>query len=519
MTEKHNTKIEDLDSKNETYSSANGIDKLELDELRDIIFNFDYDEGERLDAFMKWHNEPNDIVFELSNKLCCMFLISGTKMIREFLIAIINTNNVRDIIKIEFAKTLCTKNPSEDNFDILNNTIELLENSPIVILLECIIQLMKSPFEKHKAPSLNYFITIINNTDYDVHFRYKTILSLEHLLDSKELLVYFSIKSLLEFIIGDNSNTYKILAGQALLQKYKITADERDNIQNILSNIMSDVDLDPNVRADAADVLLNLGDSEWKHHAEQMIMELGAIEGTVRSVYQDAQNVHNHELEKSALSILEVLDVIENDLTFEKVTTIINDLASKALTSNLCDLSLTKEDVGFICIAVNRINVDRQLYSKYNISLKGILLRIMTYIRKSEHRAELERRLLEELLEMYNKCSSGFALRMVNILSGYTEHTLKISWADQIAGNLSGRLNSRIRDIVDPDYQNDVLTEMRLNSDKTISSRKNFLKFFRENIPFIREEMWEEFTNDITDTDFDLYFRRAIAKYEGHEWS
>ena len=355
MTEKHNTKIEDLDSKNETYSSANGIDKLELDELRDIIFNFDYDEGERLDAFMKWHNEPNDIVFELSNKLCCMFLISGTKMIREFLIAIINTNNVRDIIKIEFAKTLCTKNPSEDNFDILNNTIELLENSPIVILLECIIQLMKSPFEKHKAPSLNYFITIINNTDYDVHFRYKTILSLEHLLDSKELLVYFSIKSLLEFIIGDNSNTYKILAGQALLQKYKITADERDNIQNILSNIMSDVDLDPNVRADAADVLLNLGDSEWKHHAEQMIMELGAIEGTVRSVYQDAQNVHNHELEKSALSILEVLDVIENDLTFEKVTTIINDLASKALTSNLCDLSLTKEDVGFIRIAVNRI--------------------------------------------------------------------------------------------------------------------------------------------------------------------
>ena len=45
--------------------------------------------------------------------------------------------------------------------------------------------------------------------------------------------------------------------------------------------------------------------------------------------------------------------------------------------------------------------------------------------------------------------------------------------------------------------------------------RGNFLKFFRKNISFIREEMYLEFKDDITSPDFDLYFRKAISHYEG----
>jgi hypothetical protein len=47
--------------------------------------------------------------------------------------------------------------------------------------------------------------------------------------------------------------------------------------------------------------------------------------------------------------------------------------------------------------------------------------------------------------------------------------------------------------------------------------RSNFLKFFRENIPSIRQEMYEEFKDYMEDTDYDLYFRKAIFKYEGIE--
>ena len=38
---------------------------------------------------------------------------------------------------------------------------------------------------------------------------------------------------------------------------------------------------------------------------------------------------------------------------------------------------------------------------------------------------------------------------------------------------------------------------MSFLSDSTISDRKNFLKFFREALPLIREELWEIFKEDI----------------------
>ena len=68
----------------------------------------------------------------------------------------------------------------------------------------------------------------------------------------------------------------------------------------------------------------------------------------------------------------------------------------------------------------------------------------------------------------------------------------------------------------DLDLQEKVMLEMTIQSpDQEI--RKHFLKFFRENILSIREEMYVEFKDYITDTDFDLYFRGAISNYETGE--
>jgi len=60
------------------------------------------------------------------------------------------------------------------------------------------------------------------------------------------------------------------------------------------------------------------------------------------------------------------------------------------------------------------------------------------------------------------------------------------------------------------------LVEMAINTENT-SSRANFLKFFRDNMLKIREEMYMEFREHMTDVDFDLWFRAAIMSYEtGH---
>ena len=131
---------------------------------------------------------------------------------------------------------------------------------------------------------------------------------------------------------------------------------------------------------------------------------------------------------------------------------------------------------------------------------------------------ELQNRLIEELVDMHSKCSSGFAFRLINTLSGYCEHSIRISWADQISGNLLGRLNARIKAIESEEYRDNILLEMSMNENSTYDNRKNFMKFFRESLPHIHQEMWEIFKEDMDSTDFDLYMRRAIAKYEGCEF-
>ena len=559
-----------------------------LDSIKDIIFDFDYSIQNRVIAFSIWHDQPDNIILEITNKLTCMYLISGTKYIRDFFITIINTENIQDVIKIEFAKTLCSHDPSKENYDILQTTIEQIENSPIVILIDCIIILMNSSHHSHIEASLNYFIAIINNTSYDIHFRYRTILSLEHLLSPniKPDQNHFSTKSffyisetLIEFLqLEDNTSYYRILGCQALLSFYNkyhdyntikntsntdsnttdsnttdsnttdsntidsntidsnttdsepihdldiiITMyenienfDEKikiriDFIQHTLYTIMNDQELDPNVRADAADVLLNLGSEEFSQHAKNTIQELASIDGIVRNIYQDAQNTHNTMIEKSAMDILIKLDFIQLNLTFEKI---ISNTMQMIKSNN----QLSEQDHKSIKVALNRINLDKQLYSEHSISLKGILLRVISYINTSEHKTELYNRYFEELIDMHDKCSSGFAFRLINILSGYTEHSIRISAADQIAGNFSGRFNAKIREVKDEDLKNELVIELAsINSIKTIGDRPNFLKFFRDNVPIIREEMYEEFKEDMEESEFDLYFRRAIAKYEGHE--
>ena len=90
---------------------------------------------------------------------------------------------------------------------------------------------------------------------------------------------------------------------------------------------------------------------------------------------------------------------------------------------------------------------------------------------------------------------------------------IRISWREQIISNLTGRLNARARALEDEDFKGLVLSEMTVKTDDW-ENRINFLKFFRENMLSIREEMYQEFCDHIDDTDYDLYFRDAISSYE-----
>jgi hypothetical protein len=58
-----------------------------------------------------------------------------------------------------------------------------------------------------------------------------------------------------------------------------------------------------------------------------------------------------------------------------------------------------------------------------------------------------------------------------------------------------------------------VFIEMSL-VDKSYDMKPNFSLFFRNVVGFIREELYLEFKEFLSDEDFDLYCRKALIFYE-----
>ena len=197
--------------------------------------------------------------------------------------------------------------------------------------------------------------------------------------------------------------------------------------------------------------------------------------------------------------------------------------------------------------------------------MSNILLKVWTYIdTHDEHKEEMLKRLLEELEEMSDTCSTGFVTRLVNTISGFGEFNIRISFEDQIISNFTGRLNAAARSITDVDsiFRKDellneviflwldlegvssfqgtpkeivekfletdrdekieiciekfselVLCEMTL-SNSCYSNKQHFSLFFRSNISKIREELYEEFKHLVDDISFDFYIMKSIRNYE-----
>ena len=606
------------------------------------ILDFTLEHEERIVLFQeycKFNKIQNtyDDCFELLSRLAGIYQFSGLKIVEQFLVDISKINNTEYIsttLKIEAAKSLLLfdefdekyeKNDSEEEkqikdennkkiiernlkrkeaaYEIINIVCSKFKNSdvPTPCQIESIHLLMK--VEKYKEQSNSYFINIINDEKINCDYRYKTILSLE----KKDILEYkFFIKNAcIEFLNNINNMTmYRILSAQYLLQNCELNDDLKEHIYNTLLSFSQDEELDYNIRADAADTLLTLGNEKMKTIARDTIICLGRIEGNNKTIFDNAQNVHTSQIEKSVIIILDyiiiipILKINEIPIDISYVEKTLLEMIKKKnicdkicknnfnLEENILEILLTKPKEEHFCsdickknseikdrilLSINRIKLDRTIYRTSTLSY--ITVKLWSYIHYHEFKDALEKRLLEELDDMSGTCSSGFLSRLMNVISGFDEKfSLSISWEDQIIANFTGRLNFMARKIIEKDspfykeklndvielfinnnqevkkhfikqitkipsmnkiiteflktdsetkiqhcvetFAENVLNEMMMDSHK-FANRQNFLLFFRTHMSSIREELFKEFENYITPSEFDLCMRKAISSYEG----
>ena len=615
--------------------NLNDVENFELkiideENLPEYILDLSLNKTIRLEALEKYFVLNEDNAIEILSRLSGMYQFSGSKIIRQFLLTICEVGKVSSFLKLESAKSLLffeeategsdseddkelaeikresdllitkrNKDRKEEAYRALNIVCECIENIATPCRIEAVCMLMES--EDYMSESDIYFRNIINDQNIDCNFRYKTILSLENKnIHEPE---FFLKSACIDFLTNvGNMTMYRILASQYVLQKFSPSELVKEMIEQTLLGFGYEDDLDYNLRADAADTLLSLGSEESKSKAREIIYSLGRVDGCNKTVFDNAQNVHTDAIEESVLEVLEffstipLLEVESEDkeykthIYFEYVCNKIHEILSK----KECDKCKNKKEDETYCnieclnmfekhksvyIALDRIGMDRVVYSKFNNTLTNILLKVWTYLTDHENEGEMKERLFEELSEMAGTCSTGFASRLVNVISGFGQFNIRISWEDQVVGNFTGRLNecarkisdtdspyfkSKLKDVVKlwlnsnkkikncviqkitkskkltdqpnmnqivekyleedreikvsvcvEDFSMTVLNEMMLQASE-FQSRQCFLLFFRTSMPAIREEMYNEFKDYITDVDFDLYFRKSIYVYEGN---
>jgi len=386
---------------------------------------------------------------------------------------------------------------------------------------------MKS--DEFKEQSREYFCSIINDHSIEEIYRYRTIQKLESTFEATKTsvplriqrrkkieiqdknvqkFIYYAHEACVRFIKEQrNTFTYRILACQYLFEKCNVT--DKDLIQfleKFLLSVAENHTLVDDIRADSADILLQYGSDETRDMARTIIIALGGDDNN--NIFKNKQNVHNRHIEQSVQQIVDRLVAYHPK---DKRTYIFKDIKDTILKS-IEEKDLKEKVEGSLI----RISLDRAVYGNSNVTLITILLKVWTYIQDSPFKEELEKRLVEELNESNSKCSTGFASRLVNVLSGFDESmTISIGFDDQIASNLEARLNNKIREIASEEYMDKVLEEMTIPNIH-YNLRRNFLRFFRENISKIREEMYQEFRHYITDEDFDMYIKKAVLRYEGY---
>lgn len=529
------TNLEDLDSKldiiNEIKENIKDT-KEDIENARESSCDLFLPLPTRIENLIRYQDyckqDINLNFGEVISKFIGMFFFSKTKTIEEYISEISKTTEIDIIYRIECAKSL-----EEKGYKYINDMFQKEEHNiktlSTPLRVETLFFLMKS--DEFKEQSREYFCSIINDQSIEELYRFKTVQKLESTFETNktavplrvqrrknievkdkniEMFIYYTKEACIRFIKQDrNTFTYRILACQYLFEKCNVNDPELiEFLENFLLSVSGDNTLPDDLRADACDILLQYAKDETRDLARAIIIALGGEDNN--NIFKNKQNVHNRHIEQS---VQEIVDKLIAHHPKDKKTYLFKDIKDTILKSVKDEEKELKEKIEGSLI---RISLDRAVYGNSNVTLSTILLKLWSYIQDSPFREELEKRLVEELNESNAKCSTGFASRLVNVLSGFDENmSISMGFDDQIASNLEARLNNKIRDIEDEEYMDKVLEEMTITNIH-YNLRSNFLRFFRENISKIRQEMYEEFRHYITDEDFDLYIKKAVLRYEGY---
>lgn len=427
--------------------------------------------------------------------------------IKHYILIYYSTTGLPIEYRLEMGKNILTfelETPPEDRQRFIAFTNELLHDSDsihISLSFDMFEYMLKNGGD---ATVLDALFKTITHTRHAEHVR------CSYLFRTQTIVAKTTFSSfLLDFFSGVGVPT-KLMVCQYILNHVDHIDDGILDVQTILAFLqvlLSDPQQLLYVRTDIADMLLNVRDEykslipdHLRDMAVQVIMEVG---GNRVSMYHNQENVHQFQDTTIGPVLHKLQKMYKSKRSLDSDLSLIRDRVSEYSEDE-------KEKIEFAAI---RIQMDNQYYN--NLKLRHIFQYVVSFI--LDHPAESEelwRRLLEEMSEMSGKCTTGYALRLLNTLSGFDEAlTLRITDEDRFKSIFFHKLNELLKKETDGETYAEILYEVAVPSSRP-EQRKNFLKFFGAAFPVISNQMYEEFRDELSDTDIDLYLRKAYCAYE-----
>lgn len=214
---------------------------------------------------------------------------------------------------------------------------------------------------------------------------------------------------------------YKLLSARVLLERiniyetYYIFEKHRcvyKDIEKFFFERARDENESVNIRADCLDALLMYCyDVNIRKEVQTDIEKMGNLytENKEQTIYTNSQNVHSTGIQQTAIASLKNLSFMHHPESN------LDDLYQLIIIKLVND----NEKRDKVMKSLKRILMDPSRINALNIS--QILSIVWKEIqRQVKHKQELESRLIEELYEADDTCTSGFFTRLLNVLSGFS---------------------------------------------------------------------------------------------------
>lgn len=407
---------------------------------------------------------------------------------------------------------------------INDNILKFNSSNSIYNKKKLIDNINNIPYKDKNKHILNCLLTILSNNTFSIQDRYNTVFDNRNNYSSD--IIYE-----LHLFYFHNFNPplypvrYKLNSAQYLINNRNSTTDIRD-IQSYLIYLSRLVSTDMSIKTECLDILKrsglisevdfnillnNINNNNYiPQNNNQINDKTQSIKTRIirvkKNIYNDSQNVHTTSINESVKDIVRKISE-ENGECINKLnrTNNLSDF-SKRLTvlSNTLNIIERQKILG----TFDRILIDTSKFER-DLSLTDILILVWCKIRTSKDKDELEKRMLEEFIEMNGLCATGHLSRLINILSGFFEYSIKISVNDQIKNYIYNHYNKLIENETEGEKLLDQLV------DEKIENKSDILKYIENNN--IKEKLNYEFvkTKMIDEIEFESVYDRTIKSYCG----